>query len=69
MKIIKISTEYITLGQLLKLTREIQNGAEAKYYLQEKRVLVNDEEENRRGRKLYKGDIVITEKEKYRIET
>lgn len=58
MKRIEIWSEYITLGQLLKLANVISNGAEAKGYLSENMPLVNGTEDNRRGRKLYPGDIV-----------
>ena len=34
MKHIKISTEYITLGQFLKLADVIQSGGMAKWFLQ-----------------------------------
>ena len=50
---IKINTEYITLQQFLKMTNIISSGGEAKYYLAENEVYVNNELENRRGRKLY----------------
>ena len=56
MKEIQIWSEYITLGQLLKLANVISNGAEAKSYLAEVMPLVNGEDENRRGKKLYPGD-------------
>ncbi|BBI30604.1 S4 domain-containing protein YaaA [Cohnella abietis] len=58
MKNIGISTEYITLGQFLKLAECIGTGGEVKHFLQETRVLVNNEPDNRRGRKLRVGDIV-----------
>lgn len=61
MKTIGISTEYITLGQFLKLADCIGTGGEAKFFLQEKRVLVNGEPDNRRGRKLVVGDRVEIE--------
>jgi len=48
--------EFMTLNTLLKLTDIIPTGGAAKYYLMENVVLVNSEEENRRGRKLYPGD-------------
>lgn len=57
-KQIVISTPYITLGQLLKEAGVIDTGGMAKWYLAEHLVLVNDEEENRRGKKLKPGDIV-----------
>ncbi len=58
---IKLTSEYITLGQLLKAADFIQSGAEAKFAVLELDILVNDEYENRRGRKLYPGDIVVIE--------
>ncbi|WP_372637621.1 S4 domain-containing protein YaaA [Cohnella sp.] len=61
MKSIGISTEYITLGQFLKLADCIGTGGEVKFFLQEKRVLVNGEPDNRRGRKLRVGDAVEVE--------
>lgn len=58
MKKILITSEYITLGQLLKFADVIQSGGETKYFLAVNRILVNNELENRRGRKLYPGDII-----------
>lgn len=58
MKTITISTEYITLGQFLKLADCISTGGQAKSFVQETAIAVNDEPENRRGRKLYAGDRV-----------
>ena len=49
---------FITLGVLLKITGIIDTGGQAKYFLAENKVLVNDEEDNRRGRKLYHGDVI-----------
>lgn len=53
--------EFITLQSLLKITSTISTGGMAKMYLQENKVLVNGEPENRRGRKLYSGDKVELE--------
>ncbi|MCI1554399.1 MAG: S4 domain-containing protein YaaA [Levilactobacillus sp.] len=53
-----IETPYITLGQLLKEESVISTGGQAKWYLRENTVDVNDEPDNRRGRKLYPGDTV-----------
>lgn len=55
MKEIKINTEFITLQQFLKMESIISSGGEAKYFLQEEKVYVNNELEDRRGRKLYPG--------------
>ncbi len=52
-KRVPITTPYITLGQFLKLVGLIDNGGEAKIYLQCQSVFVNGKKENRRGRKLY----------------
>ena len=51
---------FITLGVLLKITGVIDTGGQAKYFLAENKVIVNGEEENRRGRKLYHGDTIET---------
>ena len=67
MKKIFIRTDYLELKNLLKITNTIQTGGEAKYYLQENYVLVNDAPENRRGRKLYPGDQVDIEGDVYLI--
>ena len=67
MKQIKISTEFVTLGQFLKLANLIQTGGEAKFYLKENKVIVDGEEDNRRGRKLYSGNIVEVENQTFEI--
>lgn len=54
---VKIDTEYITLGQLLKMTNVINSGAEAKMAVKEMKIFVNAQKEDRRGRKLYPGDL------------
>lgn len=53
---IQISTEYITLGQFLKLADVIQSGGMAKWFLSEHEVFINNELDVRRGRKLRVGD-------------
>ncbi|MEJ6347830.1 S4 domain-containing protein YaaA [Holzapfeliella sp. He02] len=53
-----IKETYITLTQALKELGYISTGGQAKWYLQEFPVKLNDEFENRRGKKLYPGDIV-----------
>ncbi|MNO15043.1 ribosome-associated protein [compost metagenome] len=58
MKTISISSEYIKLDQFLKLADCVSTGGMAKALLQEGDVKVNGEVEDRRGRKLYPGDIV-----------
>ena len=56
MKQINIKDEYITLGQFLKKANIISSGGEAKHFLNSNIILINEKNDNRRGRKLYKGD-------------
>ena len=56
---VKIRGEMIRLGQLLKLAGLIDAGGEAAAYLDSHRVLVNGEDEGRRGRQLHPGDEVV----------
>ncbi|MGN1387419.1 MAG: S4 domain-containing protein YaaA [Bacillus sp. (in: firmicutes)] len=58
MKKISISTEYITLGQFLKVADIIDSGGMAKWFLSEHEVYVNNELDVRRGRKLRNNDII-----------
>ena len=53
---IKISTEYITLGQFLKFAGIVDRGSDSKIFLQENVVLIDGEADNRRGRKLCGGE-------------
>lgn len=55
---IRFDTEYITLGQLLKMTDAIDSGGMAKWFLSEHTVYVNGEVDQRRGRKLRNKDVV-----------
>ena len=65
---ITIYSEYITLGQFLKFSSVITNGGEAKMFLETNKVFVNNEEENRRGRKLYPGDHIAVQNKEFYIE-
>ncbi len=66
-KNIKIESDYITLGQFLKVADIISSGGEAKAFLSANRVLVNGEKDDRRGRKLYKDDIVEIDRKQYKV--
>ena len=68
MQEVKISTEYITLGQFLKYVGIIDSGFVAKLYLSENFAIVNGEKENRRGRKLYPGYEIVVEGQKFLIK-
>ena len=65
---IREDEEYITLNVLLKITDTISTGGMAKIYLANKPVLVNGEIENRRGRKLYPGDVIKIESKTFVIK-
>ena len=56
-----ITSEFITLGQFLKYENLIESGGSVKFFLEEIPVFINNEQDNRRGRKLYPGDIVFIE--------
>lgn len=56
--LIEIHDQYITLGQFLKLASIISSGGMAKPFLAQTEIYVNEEPENRRGKKLYDKDIV-----------
>ena len=58
MEKISISTEYITLGQFLKIADIIDSGGMAKWFLSEHEVYINNELDVRRGRKLRNNDII-----------
>jgi len=64
---IAIREETIRLGQLLKLADLIDSGAEAKDVLAEGLVTVNGELEQRRGRRLRRGDVVGLDAETVRV--
>ncbi len=65
---IREDEEYITLNVLLKITDIISTGGMAKIFLQENDVFVNGEKENRRGRKLYRGDVIEVNKQAFLIK-
>lgn len=57
-KTIKINREFITLGQFLKHVNIISSGGMAKWYLAEHTVMLDNEIEDRRGKKIYPGSVV-----------
>ena len=58
-KKIKITTEFITLGQLLKIVDIASSGGEAKILVKELDITVDGAKEDRRGRKLYPNTLVV----------
>lgn len=67
MEEITIGTDFITLGQFLKYLGLISTGGEAKFFLLNNVVFLNKNEENRRGKKLFSGDIIQIFEKKYII--
>ena len=55
---IRPDEEYITLNVLLKIEDLISTGGMAKIFLQNNNVFVNEIKEERRGRKLYREDVI-----------
>jgi len=59
---------FIQLDQFLKFAGIAETGGQAKHLIRDEEVLVNDEVETRRGRKLYHGDRVQFDGETYLVE-
>lgn len=55
---IAVSSDFIKLDSFLKLANMVGSGGEAKILIADGEVLVNDQVELRRGRKLFPGDRV-----------
>lgn len=66
-KKVSIYDEYITLSQFLKIVDLVQSGGEAKSFLLSKKVIINGEIDNRRGRKLRKNDLIEIDGKVYEI--
>jgi ribosome-associated protein len=64
---VRITTDMIRLGQLLKLAGVVDSTGEAKAFLATTPVSVNGEPEDRRGRQLFPGDEVRAGDEALRI--
>ena len=58
---VKIDREHITLGQFLKAVDIISSGGMAKWFLSEYEIIINGEQDQRRGRKLRNGDQIEIE--------
>jgi ribosome-associated protein len=58
---VRIHTESIALGALLKWAGVVGTGGEAKALIASRRVLVNGQVETRRGRRLTDGDLVAVQ--------
>jgi len=56
---LKPNQTFITLGQLLKSEGIVSTGGQIKWFLEENPVMINDELEVRRGKKLWVNDKII----------
>jgi ribosome-associated protein len=64
---VKINTEIIKLDAFLKWAAIVSSGSEAKFYIQDGLVKVNNEVCIQRGKKLKVGDIVSFENSDFEI--
>ncbi len=53
-----LKDDFIKLGQLLKAVNLVENGADAKFEIQDGKVYVNGSVELQRGKKIVAGDVV-----------
>lgn len=67
MEEIYLKDDFIKLGQALKLAGLVESGVDAKFVIQDGLVRVNGEVDERRGRKLYAGDIVEFDGHKLKV--
>lgn len=64
---IRENDEFIKLGQALKKAGLVSSGVDAKMVILNGAVTVNGETEERRGRKLYDGDVVSFNGETFQV--
>ena len=64
---IRETDEFIKLGQALKLAGVVEDGVQAKYEIQDGNVKVNGEVDQRRGRKVYVGDVITFEGQEIKV--
>ena len=57
----------MTLGQFLKYQDYVGSGGEAKMIIDQLSIFVNGEKENRRGKKLYEGDVIEIEGDSFEL--
>lgn len=67
METVHLTSEFIRLDDLLKLTGVATTGGQAKMMIQSGMILVNDEVCSMRGKKLRNGDVVKVPHEKREI--
>ncbi|NLM68636.1 MAG: S4 domain-containing protein YaaA [Firmicutes bacterium] len=67
MEKIEIRTESINLDQLLKWANIAATGGEAKHLIQSGEVLINGIVETRRGKKVYRNDVVTVSGQSFKV--
>lgn len=68
MVIVNIESEFIKLDSFLKFSGAVNQGSDAKFFIQNSEVKVNGEIENRRGKKLYDSDKIEFNGEVYIVK-
>ena len=67
MEKIEIRTESINLDQLLKWANIAATGGEEKHLIQSGEVLINGIVETRRGKKVYRNDVVTVSGQSFKV--
>ncbi len=65
---LRVDQDYIELQNLLKACGIIDTGGYAKIFLQNNEVFINGEQDNRRGRKLYRGDVIKVNRDEIHVK-
>ncbi len=68
MKVVKIVTNSIKLGQFLKFLGLVSMGGEVKNFLVQNTIKVNNVVIKQRGKQLFIGDIIEINREKFILE-
>lgn len=68
METIHLKDEFIKLGQALKLAGLVESGVDAKFVIQDGKVMVNGNVEYQRGKKIYPGDVVSYNGKEFKVE-
>jgi ribosome-associated protein len=63
-----VDEPFLKLDQFLKWAGAVESGGQAKMVIQAGQVMVNGEVENRRGRKLRKGDSVAFNEQSWVVD-
>lgn len=67
MKTFILKEEHITITQFLKANDYISSGGQAKFFLLENEVLLNEIQVTQRKKKIINGDVVSINKQRYVI--